>query len=247
MLDSADQSDELPVLDRDRIQRAVRLSGMTVGEAMVPLARVTGAASQSSLKKLLAASRPSGHRRIPLFEGNISNITGIAVWSIWDELEPDFINRKVADFRVQPHFTSPIERLDDLMPVLLARKDRMAVVVDEFGSAAGIVTVEDLMMILLGEVARGVHLGPGGWGQPPEITRLGQGVILMDAQARLADTAELLDLELPAGEFHTLGGFLTGHLGRIPGKGDTVEAFGYRFIVEEGSSRAPSRIRIEPL
>jgi putative hemolysin len=69
----------------------------------------------------------------------------------------------------------------------------------------------------------------------------------MDAQARLVDTAELLDLELPAGEFHTLGGFLTGHLGRIPGKGDTVEAFGYRFVVEEGSSRAPSRIRIEPL
>ncbi|MBT8147447.1 MAG: hypothetical protein KJN90_11385, partial [Gammaproteobacteria bacterium] len=245
--DSADQAAELPVLDRDRIQRAVRLSGMTVGEAMVPLARVTGAAHNASMKKLQSLGRRSGHRRIPLFDGNISNITQVAVWSIWDELDPGFAGHKVKNYAVEPHFTSPIERLDDLMPVLMARRDKMAVVVDEFGSAAGIVTVEDLMMILLGDVARGVHLGPGGWGESLQVSRLDDDVIVMDAQARLPDAAELLDVELPAHEFHTLGGFVTGHLGRIPLPGDSVEEFGYRFTVTEGSSRAPTRIRIEPV
>jgi putative hemolysin len=247
MLDSADQAAELPVLDRDRIQRAVRLSGMTVGEAMVPLARVTGAPLKTTMRKLQTLSRRTGHRRIPLFEGNISNITRIASWSIWDELEPEFITHKVKAYSLKPHFTSPIERLDDLMPVLMARRDKMAVVVDEFGSAAGIVTVEDLMMMLLGDVAKGVHLGPGGWGEPLRVSRLDDDVIIMDAQARLPDAAELLDIELPTREFHTLGGFLTSHIGRIPIAGDSVEEFGYRFTVIEGTARAPEKIRIEPV
>ena len=247
MLDSADQAAELPVLDRDRIQRAVRLSGMTVGEAMVPLAQVVGAPRKTSMKKLRSLGHQTGHRRIPLFEGNISNIKQVAVWSIWDELDAEFVSNKVKTFSVEPHFTSPIERLDDLMPVLMARQDKMAVVVDEFGSAAGIVTVEDLMMILLGDVARGVHLGPGGWGEPLQVSRLDEDVIVMDAQARLPDAAELLDVELPAREFHTLGGFITSHLGRIPIPGDVVEEFGYRFTVIEGSSRTPTKIKIEPV
>jgi len=247
MLDSADQAAELPVLDRDRIQRAVRLSGMTVGEAMVPLAQVIGAPRKSSMKKLQALGRQTGHRRIPLFEGNISNITKVAVWSIWDELDPEFISYMVKNFSAEPHFTSPVERLDDLMPVLMARKDKMAIVVDEFGSAAGIVSVEDLMLILLGDVAKGVHLGPGGWGEPLQVSRLDENVIVMDAQARLPDAAELLDVELPAHEYHTLGGFVTSHLGRIPTPGDTIEEFGYRFTVIEGSSRIPTKIKIEPV
>jgi len=246
MLDSADQNDELPVLDRDRIQRAVRLSGMTVGEAMVPLARVTGAPLHSSMKKLLAISRRTGHRRIPLFEGNSSNITEIAAWTIWDELDPGFATSRLRDHSLKPYFASPVQRLDELMPVLLARKDKMAIVVDEFGSAAGIVTVEDLMMILLGDVARGVHLGPGGWGSSPEVSRLADNVVVMDAQARLLEAAELLDLDLPTRDYHTLAGFLTSNLGRIPAEGDAVEAYGYRFTVVEGSTRAPHRIRIEP-
>lgn len=247
MLDSADQADELPVLDRDRIQRAVRLSGMTVGEAMVPIARVVSAPLSATRKALLKKSRQTGHRRIPLFEGNSSNVVRIAAWTIWDELEPGFDRQPVSRFTVEPHFTSPMERLDDLMPILLARRDSMAVVVDEFGSAAGIVTVEDLMQILLGDVARGVHLGPGGWAEPLEITRQEGDVIIMDAQARLVDVAELLDIELPSHEFYTLGGFVTSQLSRLPGIGDSVEKFGYRFTVTAGSPRAPTRIRIEPV
>jgi CBS domain containing-hemolysin-like protein len=246
MLDSADRAAELPVLDRDRIQRAVRLSDMTVGEAMVPLASITGASGDITLKKLVEMSHRSGHRRIPLYKDNISNIVAIASWTIWDELDAGFLQRKPGEFEVTPHFTSPIQRLDELMPVLMARNDHMAVVVDEFGSATGIVTLEDLMLILLGDAARGVHLGPKGWGKPMEISRLEGGVIVMDAQTRLVEAAEILDVELPSHEFHTVGGFMTSHLRRIPLLNDSIEEFGYRFTVVEASSRAPLRIRVEP-
>jgi CBS domain containing-hemolysin-like protein len=68
----------------------------------------------------------------------------------------------------------------------------------------------------------------------------------MDAQAWLLDAAELLDLDLPSRDYHTLAGFLTSNFGRIPIEGVVVEAYGYPFTVVEGSTRAPHRIRIEP-
>lgn len=247
MLESADRAAELPVLDRDRIQRAVRLSDMTVGEAMVPLAQVLGAPSGVTMKKLARIGAKAGHRRIPLFDGNISNIAKVAMWSIWDELAPDFTKRRLNEFTVTPHFVSGIQRLDELMPVLLSRVDRMAVVVDEFGTATGIVTAEDLMTILLGDVARGSHLGPKCWTAPLQIERLSSGAYLMDAQTRLGEAEELLDVEMPTREFHSVGGFLTSRLRRIPILNDSLEEFGYRFTVVEASSRAPSKILIEPV
>ncbi|MDA1370329.1 MAG: hemolysin family protein [Proteobacteria bacterium] len=247
MLESADRAAELPVLDRDRIQRAVRLSDMTVGEAMIPLAKVIGAPDGISMKKLARTGSEAGHRRIPLFEENISNITKVAFWTIWDELAPGFTAQKVTKFTITPHFASSIQRLDDLMPFLLSRADHMAVVVDEFGSCTGIVTAEDLMAILLGSVARGIELGPRAPEKPVHIERLQGDAILVDATTRLAEAEEILDVEMPTREFHTLGGFLTSRLQRIPQINDSVDEYGYRFIVIEANSRTALKIMITPI
>ncbi|MFM1895923.1 MAG: hypothetical protein RLZZ385_997 [Pseudomonadota bacterium] len=247
MLESADRAAELPVLDRNRIQRALRLADMTVGEAMVPLVEVVGAPYNVTLRKLSMLGRKSGHRRIPLYRDNISNIVGIASWTIWDEMTPGFTKHKLKEFVLQPYYASAIQRLDDLLPVLLSRSDRMVVVVDEFGTATGIVTIEDVMEILLGEAARGLHLGAHGWELPRQPEHLEGNVLLLDARSRLVEVAELLDVDLPSREFHSLGGLLTGRLRRIPRQDDSLEEFGYRFTVVEATQRAPIRVRVEPL
>jgi CBS domain containing-hemolysin-like protein len=247
MLESTERIAELQVLDRDRIQRAVQLSDMAVGEAMVPIARVVGAPASITTKELIALSRSVGHRRIPIYDGNISNVVAIATWTIWDELGTGFEQRTLDELTIQPHFASSIQRLDELLPVLLSRTDHMAVAVDEFGSATGIVTVEDLMTILLGNVARGVHPGPKSRHAPANIEQQADDTLLMEANTPLAEIGELLDIGLPTREFHTVGGLLTSRLRRIPAIGDTIEEAGYRFTVLEATSRAPKRVRIEPI
>jgi putative hemolysin len=247
MLESAERIAEPLVLDRDRIQRAVLLSDMTIGEAMIPLARCTGASSTRSAGELLELSRGIGHRRIPIYEGNISNIVAIATWTIWDELSPGFESKALEELTIKPHFASSIQRLDELLPILLARTDHMAVVVDEFGSATGIVTVEDLMAILLGDVARTTRPGPTGWQQSSPIEKQEENELVIQANAPLVEIEELLDIGLPTREFHTVGGLLTSRLRRIPTLGDTIEEAGYRFTVIDASDRAPTRIRIEPV
>jgi len=246
MLESAERAAEAPSLDRDRIRRAIRLSDMTAGEAMIPLAQVVGAPASHSVAELRAVGRASGHRRIPLYEGNISNIVSIAAWTVWDEAAPDFEQRGVDELTAPPHFASIIQRLDELLPVLLSRPDRMVVAVDEFGTATGVVTLEDLMTILLGDVARGAHFGPQAEAGEIPIEDAGDEVFIFDARARLAEVGELLDVELPAREFHTLGGLLTSRLRRIPAVGDSLVESGQKFTVLEATSRAATRVRVEP-
>ncbi|MGD8341360.1 MAG: hemolysin family protein, partial [Gammaproteobacteria bacterium] len=219
MLESAENIAEPQIVDRNRIQRAIQLSDMTVGEAMIPLANVAGAPGTASMKDLVTLGRESRHRRIPLYEGNISNIVAIASWSIWDEIDPEFASKSPADFTVPAHFASSIQRLDELLPILLARTDHMAVAVDEFGTAVGIVTVEDLMALLLGNVARGSRPRfPRGPQSASVETQ--DDILLMDASTPLAEIGELLDIGLPTREFHTVGGLMTSRLRRIPAVGD---------------------------
>ena len=247
MLESAERIAEPLVLDRDRIQRAVTLSGMTVGEAMVPLARCTGAPDSITTRELLELSRRVGDRRIPIYDGNISNIVAVATWPVWDELSAGFEERALEELTISPHFASSIQRLDELLPVLLTRTDHMAVVVDEFGSATGIVTVEDLMAILLGDVARAARPRPPGWRKPILIDKLGENEYLIKADAPLVEIEELLDIGLPTREFHTVGGLMMSRLRRIPALGDKVEEGGFRFTVIDATDRAPKRIRIEAI
>lgn len=246
MLDSAERIAEPLVLDRDRIQRAVLLSDMTIGEAMIPLARCTGMSASATTKELLELGRSVGHRRIPVYDGNISNIIGIATWTVWDEFDSDFVNTAIEELTVSPHFAASIQRLDELLPILLARTDHMAIVVDEFGSATGIVTVEDLMAILLGNVARGSQPHPADWKQLTPIEMQDENEFQINADAPLVEIEELLDIGLPTREFHTVSGLLTSRLRRIPALGDAIVEAGYRFTVIDATERAPLRIRIEP-
>lgn len=247
MLESVDRATDDRVVDRDRIRRAILLSDMTVGEAMIPLAQVVGAPKSISMAKLFELSQTKGHRRIPLYEDNISNIVAIANWSIWEELSLTFLKTKVSKLGADAHFASAIQRLDELLPVLISRSDHMAVAVDEFGTAVGIVTLEDLMTILLGDVSKRLHMGPSNSETTDQIRKQKNGVYLMDGHTRLAEVAELLDIELPTREFHSIGGLLTSRLRRIPAIKDTLEESGYRFTVIEATQRAPTLIRIEPL
>jgi putative hemolysin len=246
MLEGSDLPD-LPGLDRNRLRRAILFSDMTVGEAMIPLAQVVGAPDSISIKDLLLLATEAGHRRIPLYQGNLSNIVAIANWSIWQEFAPDFEESSTSDYTADAYFVSTMQKLDEILPVLTARKDQMAVAVDEFGTAAGIVTMEDLMALLYGNVAQRFHRGPEESGQSNITGDADNEKYFLEGRTRLAEVSELLDIELPSREFHSIAGLLTSKLRRIPTVGDSLEEAGYQFTVVEANERTATLIQVEPV
>ncbi|NIW23832.1 MAG: hypothetical protein GWN29_04295 [Gammaproteobacteria bacterium] len=103
------------------------------------------------------------------------------------------------------------------------------------------------MTLLLGNVARGVHPSLHGQRLDASIEQTDDDVLLLSAGTPLAEIGELLDIDLPTREFHTIGGLLTSRLRRIPAIGDTIEEAGYRFTVISATSRAPTQIQVEAL
>ncbi|MEQ8313220.1 MAG: hemolysin family protein [Gammaproteobacteria bacterium] len=246
MLERSDLPD-LPGLDRNRLRRAILFSDMTVGEAMIPLAQVVGAPDSISMKELLQLAKKAGHRRIPLYEGNLSNIVAISNWSVWQEFAADFEDSDSSEHTAKAYFVSTMQKLDEILPVLTARKDQMAVAVDEFGTAAGIVTMEDLMALLYGNVAQRFHHGPEETDQPTSDGEDDGGKFFLEGRTRLAEASELLDIDLPSREFHSVAGLLTSRLRRIPVVGDSLEEADYRFTVIEANERTATLIQVEPV
>ncbi len=244
LLSSADKPIDATV-DRERIMQAILLSEMTVGEVMIPLAQVVGADAKAKTREVLKLSRASGHRRIPVFEGNLSNITAIAHWTIWEELDGKLLKRPLRELCISPYFVSTLHKIDELLPIIVARRDNMAVAVDEFGTAVGIISLEDIMRVLLGDVAQQINLTHRKKGNGNPVQSIGNNKYVLEGNTRLAVVEELLDIELPTREFHSVAGLLTSNLRKIPVVGDSIEVNGYRFTVLEATKRAATKIGAE--
>ena len=134
------------------------------------------------------------------------------------------------------------------MPILKERDDHMAIVVDEFGSAIGMITLEDILEEVVGEIDVGYDFDEY---LPPRRRRnvdtLAEGVYLMDARLPISEASEILGVELPATEFHTIGGLVMARLRHIPDEGETITESGYRFTVEQATDRVILKLRVEDL
>jgi CBS domain containing-hemolysin-like protein len=186
----------------------------------------------------------SGFNRLPVFRGNITNVTGVMTLSTWDLLLPDIEQRPVSDFVKPALYLSPRQSLDQVLPLLRSRSDHMAVVVDEFGSAIGILTMEDIFEEVVGPVDSGFDFD-GMKTRRISIEAISDDAHLISGRAPISELNDSLKLGLPVGDAHTIAGFLINRLRRIPQVGDTVQEQGYRYTVIEADARTATRVRAE--
>ena len=123
----------------------------------------------------------------------------------------------------------------------------MAIVVDEFGSAVGMITMEDILEEVVGEIDVGYDFDEYLPRRKRIFEMLEEDVYLMDSRLPIWEANDILGIRLPAKEFHTLGGLVMARLRRIPNKGESIVESGYRFTVEEASERVISKLRVEPV
>lgn len=245
LIEMADRASGAELFDRTRIERAVRFSDTTVGERMIPLGDVVGVDRSATTAEAVDLVRRRGFAYLPVFEGHMGNVVGIASLTPWDILDPAISARPLSELIGPALYLSPLQTLDEIHPVLRARDDRMGIVVDEFGSAVGIITLTDVMEAVVGDIETGLefedyltHLMPG-W------QALGEDVYLIDGRLPISELNDLLELNLPSSEFHTVSGMVLSQLRHLATPGESLLAFGYRFTVVDATERTIRTVRAE--
>jgi putative hemolysin len=244
LIDLSETSSDSAATSKQRIRRIFRFADTTVGEVMTPLAEVVGFNETREMGEAVRRVWASGFNRLPVFRGNITNVTGVMTLSTWDLLLPDIEQRAVEDFVKPALYLTPKQSLDQVLPLLRARADHMAIVVDEFGSAIGILSMEDIFEEVVGTVDSGYDFDTMKT-RRVTIESESDDTHLISGRAPISELNDSLKLNLPVGDAHTLAGFLINRLRHIPEVGDTVLEQGYRYTVTEADARSVTKVRVE--
>jgi CBS domain containing-hemolysin-like protein len=224
--------------DRDLIQSVVEFSGKTVREAMKPRPEMFAVPADATVERFIEMLRLKHYSRVPVYEGNIHNIKGIVYAQ--DVLQvPDteaHVRRLDTLMRRDVYFVPESKLGSDLLREMQKKNVRMAIVVDEYGGVAGLVTIEDLVEEIVGEI-RDEH-------EKPEIIREGDRSYIVSGGMDVDRLAELFGVKPEGKESATVAGLVSELAGRIPRKGEVIEEDGLRFEVVESTDRRVERVRI---
>ena len=243
----AERTSTVDAFDQGRIRRVIRFGDTTVGEAMIPIAEVTAINQTKSSRRAVAMVRNRGYNRLPVYHRNISNIIGVATITTWDMMDASLLEQPLEDLTKPALYVSPRQTIDQLLPLLRKRDDHMAVVVDEFGSAIGMITMEDIIEEVVGEIDVGYDFDEYSPKKRHQLEEIEPDVYVMDARIPISEVAEVLGVHLSDRDAHTVGGLVTARLRRIPKAGDSIEEGGFVFLIEEANDRAPLLLRVSAL
>lgn len=226
--------------EREMIDGIVRLGDKTVAEVMVPRVDVVALPVDASLEEALDVCVTSGHSRIPVYEETIDRIVGVLyakdLLTYFRERKTDFSLRQLMR---KPYFVPESALVDDLLSDLQHKKTHLAVVVDEYGGTAGIVTIEDLLEEIVGEIQDEYDF------EVPLIQQLEPQVYLVSGRAHIDDVNRELGLALTdEDESYTLAGVIYSHLQRVPDVGDRVELDDARLEVVSVNDNRIEQVRV---
>jgi CBS domain containing-hemolysin-like protein len=229
--------------------RAFRFGDVTAGELMTPRTEVHSIPAAASLDQALDAGLATRHTRLVVYDGSLDEVVGVV--HLRDLLRAQRSNATQSfDLRAlaQPVISVPASKAaDKLLEEMRGARRQLAVVVDEYGGTAGIVTLEDLLEVLVGRIGDG-SLAPD-LQLPPEPIRQPDGSLLLEGLTRLSEFEELTGLRVDGAtrsEVDTLGGLVMAVLDRIPRVGDEVGVAGRRLRVEALDGRRVAAVRVLP-
>jgi CBS domain containing-hemolysin-like protein len=242
------QAGAIPADTAVLLRRTIRFGEKRAAEAMTPRVDVIALAASARVADLLTLARDTGHSRFPVYEGSLDHVYGVA--AVTDALGVPPARRgatTVATIAREPVQVPESLDLDGVLGALNAAKASMAIVVDEYGGTDGVVTIEDLVEELVGEIAD-EHDPRSAGADQIAVTDLtvpnADGSVLVDGVLREDALAELTGFALPPGPYETLAGYLMAELGHIPVAGETLRIPGWEFTVVEVERRRIEQVRV---
>lgn len=229
---------------KDMIRGIFHLSDQNAREIMIPRVDIVALESDIELQPLVKLVYKAGHSRLPVFEDTIDNIIGIiyAKDLLKILLEKPSRSKKfnLKKLLHEPYFVPETMPLDELLFEFKKRKLHIAIVVDEYGGVAGVVTLEDILEEIVGEINDEFDTETA-----PEIQRINQNTFEIDPRLPLTDFNETFDLDLPTDDFETIGGYVFDIFGKVPKKDDEVVKDGFTYKIKDINGTVISRIVVK--
>jgi CBS domain containing-hemolysin-like protein len=203
---------------------------------------MTVAPVNSAMRDVLDLILQKGYSRIPVYRGDVDDIVGVIYAK--DLLRHLHAGKGdvVLDKIMRPAFFVPeTKKVSDLLREMQKRQIHIAIVSDEYGSTAGLITIEDLIEEIVGEIADEYDR------EEPEAVPLADGAYRVDGRMAVDDLNDLLDVELPNEEWDTVAGLMYGLLGAVPTQGERVNYEELRFTAEQVQGRRISKVLVEPI
>jgi putative hemolysin len=244
LVDAGSEEGVIEDEEKEMIYSIFQFGDKVAREVMVPRIDVVGLDAEATLQEALDLILSAGHSRIPIYEETIDRIVGLLyakdLLVVWRDNESK--ERKVRDIIRAAYFVPESKKAGSLLEELQQRKIHMAIVIDEYGGTAGLVTIEDLVEEIVGEIQD--EYDPE---EEAEYVKISDDEYLFDASIHLDDVNELLGVNLPDDESDTLGGYVLAILGRVPFGGETFTEKGLEIKVESITGRRIRKVRVKRL
>ncbi len=230
--------------EQEMIENVLKLSETTADEIMTPRTDIVAVEVNSDLHTVLETITSAGHTRVPLYEENIDTIVGLVyAKDLLAEIGKNPEDFKLRDKMREAYFVPETKPLRVLLHEFQNQKQHIAIVLDEYGGTAGIVTLEDILEELVGEIADEYDTGPA---EP--IRHIDQSTIDVDARTPIDDINDEFESDLPEDEdYDTIGGFVFSRLGYVPKAGESFDYDNLKFTIASAETRRIKRIRIEKI
>jgi CBS domain containing-hemolysin-like protein len=237
LLEEGEAEGILEAEDRELIRNVVTFGDTVVREVMTPRTRIVALPVTATIQEAWAAFTASRHSRLPVFEGSIEQVRGVLLLKDLMQLA-DGAQPPLTSLLKPPHFVPESKPVADLLRDLQRARTQLALVVDEFGGVSGLVTMEDLLEEVFGEI-QDEHEAPAG------LIEQAPGLWLVSGQAHVEDVAGALGLAWEGDGFDTLAGLVMARLGRVPKPQDSVAADGARLTVLKMEGPRIVQVRVE--
>lgn len=225
--------------ERQMIRGVMEMEFTTVREVMVPRTDIVAVDISDGFDRLAQVMVDSGYSRLPVYEEKIDNIVGIAYGKqVLKHLAKDTRPMGISDIIRPAHFVPESKKVHEMLAEMREKRLSIAIVVDEYGGVAGLVTIEDLLEEIVGEIWDEFDI------QEQQVQLLTANEAIVDGRVSIDDLAEMFDVEIPKNDFDSIGGLIVNELGRMPSVGDHVRVNGISLRVLSVAGRRIKKVRV---
>jgi magnesium and cobalt transporter len=238
LIDEGEQRGLISEDEGEMIQGIFSFRDTIAREIMVPRTDTVSARVDTSIPDIIDLIIQSGHSRIPIYVDSIDNVVGtlhakdlLRHWGCGADVELEEIVRL-------PYFIPETKKISEVLKDLRGNKSHMAIVIDEYGGTAGILTLEDIIEEIIGEIVDEYDA------EETFIVENDDGSMTVDARLDVEELEDYLDMEFPEGKFESVGGFVISLLGKVPGVDEKVVYQNIEMVVEAANNRKIEKLRV---
>ncbi len=239
MVNVSHEEGVLQIEERQIINNVFQFGDMQAKEAMVQRLDMVAIDCEDSYDQIIQMFKDEKLSRMPVYNDSIDDIIGIL--NIKDVIfltDEEIANFNIKDYIREPFFTYEFKKITQLLEEMKIEKSQMTIVVDEYGGTAGLITIEDLVEVIVGDIEDEFDE------EEQDIIVIKEDEYIVEGSIKITDVNELIGVKLESEEFDSIGGFIIGHLRRLPEENEVIEVDNIKFCIESLDKNRIKKIRI---